>query len=697
MNATETQSVLPGIDRRQFFKLGGGLAVAIILQDVLAFAADPSSAILDPVPSSQVGAWIHIGEDNIVTVFTGKVEVGQNIRTSLTQHVAEELNITPSSIKMVMGDTDLVPFDNGTYGSLTTPQMGIQLRYTAATARKALLDMAAAHWGTDAGSLQTSGGMITNQKTGKKISFGAITKGQQILIPISKEIPLINPAEWKIAGKTIPKVNERSFITGGHKYVSDMKLPDMLYARILRPPAYNAKLLTADLNPAKAMPGLTVIQDGDFIAVTASRQANADKGLSAIKATWEIPDQPSKAELFEYLVKNSRETEPESEAMRQGLTSSELQHSDTYTIDYIAHVPLETRSALAQWAGDKLTIWTGTQRPFGVQQDLANKFGMPKENIRVLVPDTGSGYGGKHSGEAALEAAHLARETKKPVKLVWTRKEEFIWAYFRPAGVINVSSGFNKDGAITAWKFQNYNSGNAGLKPQYRIPNQQNIFLPSLTPLKQGSYRGLASTANAFARESHISDIASTIGMDQLEFRLKNLDDTRLKAVLEAAAKSFGWHTRQKRKGCGYGIACDYVKGGYVATCAEVMVTEDNAVTIVRITEAFDCGAIVNPHHLEHQILGAIVQGLGGALFESVDFAKGKILNPNLSNYRVPRFKDTPEVTIIMVNRTDITSAGAGEAPIVGIAPAIRNAILQATGIALRSLPLLPNGKLERS
>ena len=695
MDTTDNQISLPEIDRRQFFKLGGGLAVALILQDVIALAAEPGSATGNPVPTSQVGAWIHIGEDNIVTVYTGKVEVGQNIRTSLTQQVAEELNIDTSSIKMVMGDTDLVPFDNGTYGSLTTPQMGTQLRYTAATARQALLAIAAKHWAVDVKLLKATGGMIVDPANDKKISFGALTKGQQILIPISKQIQLINPAEWTTAGKTVPKINNRTFVTGAHKYVSDMRMPDMLYAKILRPPAYQAKLLTVDLSEAKAMAGVKVIQDGSFIAVAASKLENASKALKAIKATWESPEQPSKEGLFDYLVRSAPESEPEAENLKQGFTAAEMQHTDTFTIDYIAHVPLEPRAALANWVSDKLTVWTGTQRPFGVQQDLAAKFDIPKERVRVIMPDTGSGYGGKHSGEAALEAARVAKETQTPVKLVWTREEEFTWAYFRPAGVIHVKSGFKKDGAITAWKFDNYNSGNAGLKPQYRIPNQQNSFHASRSPLKQGSYRGLAATANAFARESHISDIAGMAGMDQLEFRLKNIDNDRLKGVLEAAAKSFGWHSKQKPKGSGYGIACDYVKGGYVATCAEVMVNEDGTVNIVRITEAFDCGAIINPHHLQHQILGAIVQGLGGALFESVDFANGKILNSNLSSYRVPRFKDTPKINIVMVNRTDIAPSGAGEAPIIGIAPAIRNAIKQATGRAINSLPLLPNGKVK--
>ncbi len=314
--------------------------------------------------------------------------------------------------------------------------------------------------------------------------------------------------------------------------------------------------------------------------------------------------------------------------------------------------------------------------------------------VRVIVPDTGSGYGGKQSGEAAIEAARLAKGVGKPVKLVWTREEEFTWAYFRPAGVIEISSGLNKNGNISAWKFYNYNSGQAAINTQYNIPYQENVYIPSRTPLKQGSYRGLASTANVFARESHITDLARIAKMDQLDFRLQNLNDPQLKAVLEAATKAFGWNKGSKPAGRGYGIAVGLDKNGYVACCAEVEVNADKEVKVIRITEAFECGAIINPDHLENQILGSIVQGLGGALFEAVDFADGKILNPHLSSYRVPRFKDMPKIDIIMLNRQDLPSAGAGEAPIIGVAPAIRNAILDATGIALKALPLIPAGKL---
>ena len=379
--------------------------------------------------------------------------------------------------------------------------------------------------------------------------------------------------------------------------------------------------------------------------------------------------------------------------IERGLKEADFKHSKTYNIHYIAHVPLEPRVAVAEWVDGKLTVWTGTQRPFGVQQELAEVFKMNKEKVRVIMPDTGSGYGGKHSGEAAIEAARLAKEAKKPVKLVWSREEEFVWAYFRPGGVIEVSAGVNKDGTITGWKFINYNSGGAGLDTQYKISNSQIAHLPSDSPLKQGSYRGLAATANVFARESHMTDLARLIKMDQLAFRIKNLEDDRFIAVLQIAAKAFGWNG-SKTPGHGYGIAGGFEKGGYVGCCVEVMINSDKEVKIVRLTQAFDCGAIIHPHHLENQAMGSIVQGLGGALFEAIEFANGKILNSGLSAYRVPRFNDIPKIEIVLIDRKDMPSAGAGEACIVGIAPAIRNAIVDATGIALNTLPMLPNGVL---
>lgn len=339
-------------------------------------------------------------------------------------------------------------------------------------------------------------------------------------------------------------------------------------------------------------------------------------------------------------------------------------------------------------------MWTGTQRPFGVQEELSQTFRIDKKNVRVMMPDTGSGYGGKHSGETAIEAARLAKAANKPVKIVWTREEEFTWAYFRPGGVIEVNAGVRKDGRITAWKFLNYNSGGSGLETLYKTDNKQLAHLPSNSPLRQGSYRGLASTANVFARECHMDDLARLIKMDPLEFRKKNLEDERLIAVLQASADKFGW-TGSKASGTGYGMAGGFEKGGYVGTCAEVKIDSDKEIKIVRVTMAFECGAIINPHHLENQVMGSIVQALGGALFEAVEFSNGKVLNASLSAYRVPRFSDIPKIDIVLVDRKDLPSAGAGEAPIIGLAPAVRNAILDATGKALNTLPMLPEGTVN--
>jgi isoquinoline 1-oxidoreductase len=381
-------------------------------------------------------------------------------------------------------------------------------------------------------------------------------------------------------------------------------------------------------------------------------------------------------------------------SIEKGLAAADHKLKSTYTIAYIAHVPLEPRSAVAEWKDGKLTVWTGTQRPFGVRGDLALAFDVPQEKVRVITPDMGSGYGGKHTAEAALEAARLAKAAGKPVKLTWTREEEFTWAYFRPAGVIEIASGASKDGAIKAWEVHNYNSGPSALRPFYDIPNLRAAFHSAQSPLRQGSYRALAATANHFARESHVDELAHAVKRDPLEFRLQNLKDARLRSVLEAVAKQFGWSPSQKPPADhGFGIAGGSEKGSYVASCAEVAVDRSTGkVRVVRLVTAFECGAIVNPDHLKNQVEGAAMMGLGGALFEAIKFDDDKITNARLSRYRVPRFADLPILETVLVDRKDLPSAGAGETPIVTVAPAIGNAIFHATGIRLTSLPMVPKG-----
>ena len=694
--ARETRPTGHTLNRRSFFKLlGGGVAVALTQSCVYGLPGPSSSAALLAVDEDAIAAWVHILEDGSVSVFTGKVEVGQNIRTSLAQAVAEELAVPVQRITMVMGDTLLTPFDAGTYGSRTTPYMAPQLRNAAASLREALAEMAADQWNVQPAAVQAKNGKIIHGASGRELGYGELTRGKKILLPVREGVALTPAAEWTVAGTSVPKVNGKDFVTGKHQYTSDLVLPGMVYGKVLRAPAYGASLVSVEVEKAQAIPGITVVEEGDFIGITAPDPQTAANALARIDAQWETSPQPSNAEIFTHLKANARPGNEEDGTLaetRDAFNASAVRLEHRVEVQYIAHVPLEPRAAVAKWEDDQLTVWAGTQRPFGVQEELARAFSLPKEKIRVMMPDTGSAYGGKHSGEAAVEAARLAKAVGQPVKLVWTREEEFKWAYFRPAGLIEVAASVDGDGTISSWEFHNYNSGNAGIEPLYRMQASHIQYHPSQTPLKQGSYRALAGTANIFAIECMIDDLARELAQDPLEFRISQLTDPRARAVLEAAAERFDWEGI-KATGHGYGIACGFLKNSYIATCAHVAYdSASDQLSVVRLVAAYDCGAIVNPVHLESQVLGAILQGLGGALFEEVDFKDGRILNPSLSSYRVPRFTDIPPLDIVLIDRKDVPSAGAGETPIVAVAPDIRNAIADATGVKLHRLPLIPHG-----
>jgi nicotinate dehydrogenase subunit B len=692
------------MDRRSFMKsIGGGIAVLLVAQETFAWqeSGRGGRGRGEEMPR-EIDVWLHIDPDGHITVFTGKVEIGQNIRTSLSQTVADELRVSLYEIEMVMGDTQLTPFDMGTFGSRSTPQMGTQLRRVASAMREVLVGLAAKRWNVDSGELVAVNGKVSDRAGNRSITYAELAQGQSFAEMIPAEDPVTPATEWKIAGQPIRKIGARDFVTGRHKYTPDLKRPGMLYGKVVRPVAFGATLASADLSAARAMPGVVAVRDGDFVAVAAPDELTAERAAAAVKTEWKTIPQPSSRDLFDDLKKNA-DTDPQEEnryrytagSMDAGFSSAAHRVDATYTIAYIAHCPLEPRAALAEWKDGAVTVWTGTQRPFGVRQELTEAFHLPEERVRVIVPDTGAAYGGKHSGECAVEAARLAQAAGRPVHLLWTREEEFTWAYFRPAGVIEVKGGVSADGMLTAWEFHNYNSGAAAIATMYEVPNQVIEFHPVHAPLRQGSYRSLAAAANHFARESHMDDLAHACGIDPLDFRMKNLQHPRLRDVYQAAAQQFGWPGRKKAPGRGFGLSGGIEKGGHIATCAEVAVDRSTGqVEIVRVVEAFDCGAVVNPDGLKNSIAGAITMGIGGALYEAIEFDKGRILNPHFAQYRVPRFKDEPRIDVVLVERKDQPSFGAGETPIVGLAPAVGNAIFDATGMRLRSMPMLKDGKL---
>ncbi len=691
-----------GPDRRDFLKIaGGGLAVFLLSGPARAQQRGKGRGRggRGGGGAPQVmGAWLHIAEDGQITLYSGKTEVGQNVRTSVTQALAEELRVSPAAISVVLANTDLCPNEGGTSGSRSTPATIPQVRRVGAAAREMLLDLAAEQLKVPRGELSAADAKVTHGTSNRSLKYGELTKGQKLTKTVSGDAPLTPTKDWKVLGTSTAKVGGREIVTGGHKYASDIQLPGMLHGKFIslsrgQNPASIASLLPKGSDRVRVSLDAT---DG-FVSILAPSAYEADLVASDLrekirKSASDAPSERSHKTLFADLKRGAR-VEP-SPGVEAALKAADHKLENTYTIAYIAHAPLEPRAAVAEWKDSKVTVWTGTQQPFRIRDMLMQAFGVPADKVRVIVPDTGSGYGGKHTVDTAVEAARLAKAAGKPVKVVWTREEEFNYAYFRPAGVIDVRAGATQDGLVTAWDFHNYNSGQSAVRGLYDVPQRREQFHnSSAAPLKQGSYRALASTANTFAREAAMDELAHKVNMDPLAFRLKNLKDERLRAVFEAAAEKFGWGKTEKAANHGCGIAGGSEKGSFVASCAEVV--RDPAtgkIRVTRVVTAYECGTILNPDKVTNQIEGAVIQGLGGALFEEIQFEGTKVLNAAFSSYRVPRFADTPVLETVLVNRPDLAPIGAGETPIIAVAPAVAQAAFEATGIRARSLPLSASG-----
>jgi isoquinoline 1-oxidoreductase len=678
-------------------------------------------------------AWVHVGADGTVTAFTGKVEAGQGTRTALAQLVAEELAVPPASVRVVMGNTSLSPYDIGTFASRSMPYAAPPLRAAAAASARLLREAAAERFGMDAGDLTAAAGILAGPDGAPSVSYGELLVGQQRVERVPASEPVRPAASWRSAGQPARALGAADVVTGTKRFPSDLSLDGMLHGAVLRAPAFGALLSSASTTAAARQPGVRVVRDGDFIAVVAPDRAAALRAAGLIDAAWQCPPQPATADLDAYLRSHLVEGEGWLSPFRheQGdaaaaLAAGAVRIDARYSAAYIAHVPLEPRAAVARWADGRLTVWVGTSTPFRARGEVAAALGIAESDVEIIVPDYGGGFGGKHGGAVAIEAARLARGAGCPVKVQWSRDEEFHQGYLRPAALLDVSCSADASGAISGWSFTNINSGQAGIMTPYRSPHQRVTFQPAGSPLPQGPYRALASTANHFARESVIDELADRLDADPLAFRLRHLDDERLAAVLRAAALRLGWDETGGRPGpgddapaaagaadpgrtgaagtggigaggIGTGIALGMEKGGRVATAARVRVAPGGRLQVLRLVTAFDCGAVVSPDNLANQVEGAVMMGLGGAMFEAIDFAGGRILNASMSGYRVPRLPDLPDCEVVLIDRPDQPSAGAGEAPIVAVAPAIANAIFHACGVRLRSMPLAPGDVIREA
>lgn len=690
------------ISRRQFLKSTGcGLFLYFTIGEMPPFRQEAAGR--RPGPPKDFNAFLKIGEDGRVTCYTGKIEMGQGPITSLPQMLAEELDVKPEIVEMVMGDTDLCPWDMGTFGSLTTRQFGPALRSAGAEARQVLLELAADRLGIPASRLATENGEVFDmQNTPRRVSYGHLTEGKRIERHLTGTVTPKRPAEFKVMGNSTLRRDARAKVTGAAKYAADIRLPGMVYASLLRPPAHGAKLLDVDLSEAQKVPGVQIVREGEFIAVLHQYPDIAARALSRIKARFAAtPSTPDDKTIFDHLLKVAPEGKVVAEGgnLQEGRKAARSIVEATYRDGYVAHAPIEPHAAVASIEGKRATVWASSQTPFSAREEAAKELGVPAENVRIITPFVGGGFGGKTNNRQVMEAVRCARLSGKPVQVAWSRKEEFFYDTFRPAAVVKIASGLTDKGRISLWDYHVYFAGERGSRTFYDIPHHSTVAhnarwvgAAGSHPFGTGAWRAPANNTNTFARESHIDAMAAEAGMDPMEFRLHNLADAKMKRVLQAAADKFGWKPARGPSGRGFGVACGIDAGTYVATIAAVSVDRSTAqVQVKKVVCAQDMGLTVNPEGATIQMEGCITMGLGYALREHVRFRGGEILDTNFDTYEIPRFSWLPDIETVILDSRDADPQGGGEPAIIVMGAVIGNAIYDAIGVRLFQMPLSPD------
>ena len=688
------------LERREFLKLaGGGLFVVFAVGDGLEGQEGGQRGQGYP---DDPNAYLKVGSDNRVTGFSGKIEMGQGTLTALQMMLADELDVPLASVDMVMGDTALCPYDAGTFGSRSIKYFGPALRQAAAEARGILIRLASTRLGTPEDTLATKDGTVfVLASPSRKVTYADLIGGRKIEVRLEKKPPIKPVSAHTISGKPTLRTDARAKVTGEAKFSGDIRIPGMLYAAIVRPPAHGAKLKSADTSAAEKVPGVRVVRDGDLIAVLHEKPDVAAQAVALIKAEFDpSPSKLDNSNIFAHLKEVTARTDVivESGNLDEGAKLSTKTIERSYFAQYVAHSPSEPHTAVVRIDGGKAEVWASTQSPFRAQQEIAKTLGLDVPNVRVRTPFVGCGFGGKNAGGQIVEAARLAKLAGKPVQVAWPRKEEFFYDTFRPAATYDVRSGLDAQNRIVLWDYKNYFAGSRSSQPVYDIPHKRVIAYgggfggeEGVHPFATGAWRGPGSNTNIFATESHIDVMAEAAGMDPLSFRLANLTDARMKRVVQAAADKFGRAFAKAPSGRGYGIAITDYLGTYLATMAEVAVDKTSgAVRVLRVVCAQDTGEVVNPEGSRMQIEGCITMGLGYCLTEEIRFKNGAILDENYDTYELPRMSWLPKIEVVLVDNPDLAPQGCGEPAITVMGAVVANAINDAVGVRMDMLPMTP-------
>jgi nicotinate dehydrogenase subunit B len=690
----------PNLSRRELLKtLGGGIIIFFCVGDSSVLEAQRRGGGRGNLPDD-FNAFLKIGADGRVACYTGKIEQGQGVVTSLAQMLADEVDVSLESVDMVMGDTSVCPWDMGTFGSMSTRFFGPPLRAAGAEAKRVLLELAAEQLKVPQDGLVAENGVIYDkQQKDKRVSYAELAKGKTIARRAKEKPSLKSPSEFKVMNKSFTRRDSVDKVTGKAKYAGDIRLPGMLYAKILRPPAHGAKLKRVDTSAAEKIEGVTVVHEDDFVAVLHKNPDQAAEALSKVVAEFgPSPSQVDDQTIFDHLLKNAGNgnAAPQGGNLEEGQKQAEILVEQTYLDGYKAHSAMETHTALAQVEGNKATVWISTQTPFPAKDQIARAIGIEADNVRVITPFVGGGFGGKSAGQQSVEAARLAKATGKPVQVCWSREEEFFYDTFRPAAVVKIKSGLTKEGKAVLWDYNVYFAGSRGAELFYDIPNHRTNAIgggfgggANPHPFATGAWRAPGNNTNCFARESQIDIMAAKAKMDPIEFRLKNLKDKRAIRVLQAAAEKFGWKPAASPSGRGLGVAVGTDSGTFVAEIAEVQVDKRTGrVQVKRVLCAQDMGLVINPEGATIQVEGCVTMGLGYTLSEDIHFKNGMILDRNFDTYELPRFSAVPKIETVLLDLKNEPAQGGGEPAIIVVGAVVANAIHDATGARLLQLPM---------
>jgi nicotinate dehydrogenase subunit B len=691
------------VTRREFLKItGSGIFVFFMLGDASLLVQDSLARRVSKALPHDFNAFLRIQEDGRVSCYTGKIEMGQGVITSLAQMLADELDVSHEAVDMVMGDTDLCPWDMGTFGSRTTRFFGPPLRAAGAEARGVLLELAAEHLKIPVERLATASGMVFDKRdTKSRVSYAQLTRGKRIDRHLSEPPALKKPSEFKIMNRPALRTDALEKVTGRAKYAGDIRVPGMLYAKILRLPSHGARLIDVDLSRAERVPGIRVVLDGDLIAVLHEYPDVAEEALSQIQAKFQSPESGlDEKNIFDHLLRVAPQGEvvARNGHLQKGELAAKTVFEKTYLDGYVAHAPIEPHTAMVKMEGKRATVWASAQTPFRVQSEVAAELGLPEENVRVISPYVGGGFGGKTRNLQAVEAARLAKLSGRPVQVAWSREEEFFNDTFRPAAVVKIKSAITEGGRISLWDYHVYFAGQRGSEHFYDIPNHRTMIhgsgwraAPGSHPFATGAWRAPANNTNTFARESQMDIMAAKAAMDPLEFRMKHLGNGKMKRLLKAAAERFGWRPARAPSGRGYGVACGTDAGTLVATMAEVRVDrETGQVRVKRVLCGQDMGLCINPEGARIQMEGCVTMGLGYALKEDIHFRGGKILDLNFDTYEIPRFSWLPEIETLIIDDQNASPQGGGEPAIITMGAVIANAIFDALRVRVFQLPMTP-------